>query len=157
MHLSDILRRKGTEVHTVGPDVTVQEAISAMNRHRVGAVVVTDSEGGVAGIISERDVLRMYGEEGKPDASTRTVQSVDPRLARVADYMTREVIIALPDDTIDYAMGVMTQNRIRHLPILKDGKLSGIVSIGDVVREHLSEVRYENRLLRSYIQGTTHY
>jgi len=156
MHLRDILRRKGTEVHTVSPDVTVQDAIAAMNRHRVGAVVVT-ADDSVVGIISERDVLRMYGEADPAEEDTTGAGAREPRNVRVADLMTKDVIIALPTDTIDYAMGVMTQNRIRHLPIIEDGRLAGIVSIGDVVREHLSEAQYENRLLRSYIQGTVYY
>lgn len=152
MHLKDILRRKGSDVHSIGPDASVREAIAAMNRHRIGAMVVTDSTGEVVGILTERDVLRMYGD----DASSAGVagRTGDPREARVGDLMTSELIIALPEDTIAYAMGIMTQNRIRHLPILDDGSLCGIVSIGDVVREHLSEAQYENRLLRSYIQGT---
>ncbi len=71
----------------------------------------------------------------------------------VVDIMTREVICAVPDDDLDYAMGIMTQNRIRHLPIVEDGKLIGIISIGDVVRAHLQHTAYENRMMRDYIQG----
>jgi len=154
MQLQDILRRKGSEVVTVRPDETVLAAVRRMNEHRIGATVVVDGEGGVLGIITERDVLHMCGE--RCAVGGESTSAGDPWSTPVADLMTREVIIALPGDTVDYAMGIMTNNRIRHLPVLEDGRLAGLVSIGDVVREHLNEAQYENRLLRSYIQGTAH-
>jgi CBS domain-containing protein len=152
MRLQDILRRKGAEVVTVGPDATVLDAVRRMNEHKIGATVVTDADGGVLGIISERDVLHMCGERCGSSAEAKAAG--DPWESPVADLMTEDVIIALPEDTIDYAMGIMTQNRVRHLPVLEEGLLAGIVSIGDVVREILHEAEYENRALRSYIQGT---
>jgi CBS domain-containing protein len=155
MRLRNVLRHKGTEVVTIAPDRTVHDAIAKMNRHKIGAVVVTDDTGEIQGIVTERDILRMCGE--------RCVHLDDPSLAGkecpilVSEIMTTDLVIAVPDDTLDYAMGVMTSNRVRHLPVLDEGRLAGVVSIGDVVKAHLSETEYENRMLKDYIQGAVSY
>ena len=150
MRIKDILQKKGSAVRTIGPDETVAEAVDRLCEHRIGALVVIGDGGKLVGIISERDVLRASGEAFKQLADV-------PRAAaapkRVKDIMTKSLIIGLPDDTVDYVMGVMTQNRVRHLPVVADGKLVGIVSIGDVVYASLGETTYENRLLRDYIHG----
>jgi CBS domain-containing protein len=149
VRIRDILREKGDNVATIGAGRTVHEAVRELNSHRIGALVVTGDDGSVQGIVSERDVLRMAAETWD-DAGDRI-----PRLRDrpVVGIMTREVICAVPDDELDYAMGIMTQNRIRHLPIVEEGRLIGIISIGDVVRAHLSEAAYENRMLKDYVQG----
>ncbi|MDT8437318.1 MAG: CBS domain-containing protein [Gemmatimonadota bacterium] len=148
MRIQGILRDKGSDVHTIGSDRTVLDAVRELNRRRIGALVVTDAAGAIAGIVSERDIL---------GATARAWETADGGTAvrdlPVSEIMTAEVIIATPDDGVDYAMGIMTQNRIRHLPILAGGRLAGIISIGDVVRAHLHEAAYENKMMRDYIRG----
>ena len=149
MRIRDILKDKGGEVATIGAGRTVHEAVQELNSHRIGALVVTSDDGSIQGIVSERDVLRTAAE---------TWDDGEKKAARLRDrpvvgIMTREVICAVPDDDLDYAMGIMTQNRIRHLPIVDEGKLVGIISIGDVVRANLHQVTYENRMLKDYVQS----
>lgn len=145
MNVQSILERKGSrEVRGIEPDRSVQEAIERLVAFNIGSLVVTDGEGRPVGIITERDILRCCADEPARMKSTA-----------IEDVMTRELIVGGPDDTVDYVMGVMTKNRIRHLPILDaDGALAGMVSIGDVVNVQLKETRYENRHLRDYITGT---
>lgn len=151
MRISDILREKGHDVATIGTGSSVHEAVRTLNEHRIGALVVTGDEGSVQGIVSERDVLRTAAETW--DSGAERAERLRDR--PVTGIMTRDVICAVPDDDLDYAMGIMTQNRIRHLPIMEDGRLVGIISIGDVVRSCLSQAAYENRMLKDYVQGAT--
>ena len=149
MRIRDILKDKGGEVATIGSGRTVHEAVQELNSHRIGALVVTSDDGSIQGIVSERDVLRTAAE---------TWDDGEQKAARLRDrpvvsIMTREVICAVPGDDLDYAMGIMTQNRIRHLPIVDEGRLVGIISIGDVVRANLHQVTYENRMLKDYVQS----
>ncbi len=140
MTLREILRAKGSHVYTVRPEQSVQDAVAILMQHRVGALLVQDAQGNTAGIVTERDVLR--------ECLRRSDQ-----LARipVREAMSKELIIGLPDDEIGYTMGIMTQNRIRHLPVMDAGTLAGMISIGDVVKATLDEKEYENRYLREYI------
>jgi CBS domain-containing protein len=151
VRISDILREKGTDVETIGATGSIHDAVRKLNGRRIGALVVTDEAGSIHGIVSERDVLRSaaetWDEEGERLAPLRD--------RPVAEIMTRAVICAVPDDDLDYAMGIMTQNRIRHLPVIEEGRLAGIISIGDVVRKSLSQVAYENRMLKDYVRGAT--
>jgi len=148
MRLRDILAEKGSDVFTIGGERTVHEAVRELNRHRVGALVVTGPDGRVDGIVSERDVLHAaagtWDDAGEPRERLRD--------RPVSELMTTAVIVATLDDDLDYAMGIMTQNRIRHLPVVAEGRLAGIVSIGDVVRAHLRQSAYENKMMRDYIQ-----
>lgn len=139
--LYDILETKGRDVVTVGPQGTVLDAMRVLVEHGIGSVVVED-DGDVRGILTERDVLRIGARS--PDALAST---------RVADAMTREVVTAVEDDSVDHAMEVMTDRRIRHLPILDGDSLTGLVSIGDLVKSCLEETEEENRQLKQYIQG----
>jgi CBS domain-containing protein len=141
MTISDILRDKGTFVVTIAPDLTVLDAMRVLVRHRIGAAVVMAGDD-ILGILTERDVLRLGTED--PHHATQT---------RVGDVMTSDLVVGVPDDSIDYVMEIMTRNRIRHLPIIDGGRLAGIVSIGDVVNACRSSVEAENRYLREYIQG----
>lgn len=141
MLVRDILTTKGTDVVTVGPADTVHTALQRLVDHNIGAVVVVEG-GRVVGILSERDILRLTNED-----PTRVDAAI------VSDVMTREVVVGVPDDTVSYAKTIMTKNRVRHLPVLEDGKLSGIVSIGDLVRGTLTDLQAENRWLRDYVQG----
>ncbi len=140
MKLRDVLRVKGSHVFTIGPDHTVQDAVRVLMQHRVGALLVVDWQGTALGIITERDVLR--------ECQNRREQ-LDTLPVR--DAMTRDLILGLPDDDINYTMGIMTQNRVRHLPVIDDGTIAGMISIGDMVKACLEETEYENRYLREYI------
>lgn len=151
MHINDVLKHKGQSVRTIAPDRTVRDAICEMNLHHIGCLVVTDDAEGIQGIITERDVLRMCGERCVDLDKPQSEEDECP--AQVSEVMTQDVFIALPEDSIDYAMGVMTANRVRHLPVVADERLAGLVSIGDLVRASLGESKYENRMLRSYISG----
>lgn len=142
MRLRDILQAKGHQVFTVRPDQTVQEAVGILMQHRVGGLLVQDDAGNPVGIITERDVLRECLH-----------RSDRLRQIPVREAMTRELIAGLPDDEIGYTMGIMTRNRIRHLPVVDGGRVVGMVSIGDVVNATLDETEYENRYLKEYIQA----
>jgi CBS domain-containing protein len=141
MKVSQILRSKGTAVFTARPDATLHDALQTLVSNRVGALVVTTTEGKVVGIITERDLLRV--------CAARSGEIDD---TRVAECMTANLIIGLPEDEVGYVMGIMTNNRIRRLPIMNGERLEGIISIGDVVKAQLEETEFENRYLKDYIQ-----
>jgi CBS domain-containing protein len=153
MQIKNILREKGTEVVTIEMGRTIQEAICKLNNHGIGALIVTGSSGDVSGIITERDILRECGERCARLKEKPNVGEECACLSLVEHVMTRDVIIGLPEDSLDYVMKVMTKNHIRHLPIIDGGKLTGIISIGDVVNSLLNESEFENRMLKDYIQG----
>jgi CBS domain-containing protein len=140
MKIRDLLRSKGPRVITVAPEVPIQEALSVLVRHNIGALVVSD--GSIRGIVTERDLLRAAAED-LPRLTT----------ARVRDLMTVEVITATPDAEIGEVMDTMTERRIRHLPIVDGDGLCGIISIGDVVNALRQSVETENRYLHAYIEG----
>ncbi len=140
MRVYAILAGKGADVATIPPDAAVLDVARALAHHRVGALVVADDGGGIAGIVSERDLARALAA-GEPDVLAWPVTRV----------MTAEVLTCGPDDTVDHLMDVMTTRRIRHLPVVADGRLAGIVSIGDVVKHRLDELREENGLLYEYL------
>lgn len=143
MRIRDILQSKGSNVIAVGPDQPILAAIRVLSEHRIGAVVVRGGDGaGILGILSERDILNLAA--GDP----RRLET-----ARVEEVMTREVIVGDANDDLNHVMNVMTENRIRHLPIVRDGALEGIVSIGDVVNTVRRSVESENRHLKDYIHG----
>lgn len=139
MRLSQILQAKGSHVVTTDPGVTVLQAIRTLVERNIGAVVVLDDDR-IAGILSERDVLRFVARESADSATTR-----------VGDLMTRNLVTAAPSDSLSHAMEIMTEHRVRHLPILEEGELKGIVSIGDVVNALRTETEVENAQLKEYI------
>jgi CBS domain-containing protein len=140
MLIQRILSAKGGEVLTVPAATKVADAVAQLAEHRIGALVVSDDGETVAGILSERDVVRAL-------ASQRSKV-----LGRsVADLMTVEVFTCGPDATAEELMALMTERRIRHIPIVADGKLAGIVSIGDVVKHRLGELENETQVLHEYI------
>jgi CBS domain-containing protein len=141
MQIADILRTKGRTVEVIEPDRPVSAAITLLVQHRIGALVVQAGDE-VVGIISERDILRLADRDSA-------------RLAEipVSRVMTRELVVGVPDDDISYVMEILTKNRVRHLPIISDNRLVGIVSIGDVVNAVRSGLEAENRYLREYVQG----
>ncbi|SFQ33235.1 CBS domain-containing protein [Amycolatopsis arida] len=139
MRIADVLRSKGTFVATVDPDATVAELLGRLAEHNVGALVVAGGDG-VAGIVSERDVVRRLHERGAQ------------LLGRpVSEIMTKVVATCGPEDSVDDLSAVMTQRRIRHVPVLVDGKLAGIVSIGDVVKARMDELEQSREQLQAYI------
>jgi CBS domain-containing protein len=140
MKLRDIMRSKGEDVVTIQPDAPVHDAMRLLVRHNIGALVVQDGE--IKGIFTERDLLRAGAED------------LD-RLARdrVRDLMTADVITIHPDADLQEVMRTMTERRIRHLPVVEDGALRGIVSIGDVVNALRRDKEEENQQLHAYISG----
>ena len=142
MRISDVLRNKGTEVRTVRPDVTVRDLLATLAEYNIGAVVVVADDDAIAGIVSERDVVRHLHERG-----------VGLLGMEVATIMTTDVRTCRPDDRIDDLQKTMTEHRIRHLPVVRDGRLAGLVSIGDVVKSAISELETERAHLVGYIQG----
>ena len=142
MNVETILRDKGDWVATIRPDATIAEAVDMLNRERIGALVVSDDGAEVAGVLSERDIVRALGRYGE-DLLSRPVTEI----------MTPDVITCVPGDTVGELMSEMTNRRIRHLPVVAEGRLRGIVSIGDVVKNRLDEVEFEANSLRSFIAG----
>jgi CBS domain-containing protein len=152
MQISDILRRKGHHVATLDENKTVHDAILELNRHGIGALVVTGEDGKTSGIVTERDILKECGERCEHLAGTSKAHA-SPCPTLVGDAMTRDLVIGVTGDDLDYVMGIMTKNRIRHLPVFEAEELVGIVSIGDVVNAHVEETEFENRQLKDYISG----
>jgi CBS domain-containing protein len=150
MQIKDILREKGSDVVTIDADSNIQDAVRMLNEHKIGSLIVTTRDGKIAGIITERDVLRKSGEHFAGKKKPETQEDTLPD-SLVRDVMSKELVVGVPDDDLDYVMGIMTKNRIRHLPIVDDGKLVGMISIGDVVNAHLKETEFENHLLKDYI------
>ena len=140
MHVADILKTKGSNVVTSGADETVAATARLLNLKRIGAVVVCDAPGKVIGVISERDIIRGIAVNGQ--------RALD---MRVRDLMTSDVTVCKPTDTIAEVMQVMTLGRFRHLPVIEHGKLQGMISIGDVVKNRLEEADSEARSLRDYV------
>ncbi|WP_412068765.1 CBS domain-containing protein [Rubrivirga sp. IMCC43871] len=141
MTLASILDRSGGALVTIGPDATVFEAIGRMVEHNVGSILVTD-DGALRGIFTERDYLRRIALEGRTSRETP-----------VRDAMTADLVTVEPSATVDDCLALMTDRKIRHLPVLRDGALAGVVSIGDLVRARLDEARGEVEGLRHFVQG----
>jgi len=140
MTVARILQEKGRDVFTTQPHRTLKEVIGLLAEKGVGAVVVSDASQSVLGILSERDVVRVLATEG--------ASAFDDPVSR---YMTPRVITVTRDDTIDHVMQTMTSGRFRHLPVVEDGRLIGIISIGDVVKRHVNVLDSERQALREYI------
>ena len=145
MKIREILDAKGRDVVTVRPEDTVAGALQRLARERIGALVVSADGRHVAGILAERDVVRALAKEG-----TAVVASD----RRVAGLMARDVITCTPEDTVVQVMAEMTRRRVRHLPVIDGGKLAGIVSIGDIVKNRLEEVELEADVLRGAYLAT---
>jgi CBS domain-containing protein len=142
MNVETILRTKGSGVATIRPNATVGAAVKELIDRNIGALVVSSDGDTVDGIISERDIVHGLAEHGAALLSLT-----------VAEMMTRRVVTCELSDSVDQLMAEMTNRRIRHFPVVQDGRLRGIVSIGDVVKNRLDEVEYEARSLRSFIAG----
>lgn len=142
MQVRFILQRKGQFVATITGASTVSTAVEELAARRVGALVVSDDQRSIDGIVSERDVVCALAEHG-PSVLGR----------HVAEIMTSEVLTCRMDDTVDSLMALMTERRVRHLPVTVDGTLSGLVSIGDVVKHRVEELQIETRALHDYISN----
>jgi len=142
MKVVDILNEKGTDVVSVKTTEMVCDAMKLMNSHKIGSVIVEEEDGTIAGIMTERDVLCCHREE-------------DVTQKKVSEIMTPadKLIVASMADNIQYVMAKMTENRIKHMPILKKDKLVGIISIGDVVKALLDRSQQETKRLQDYIAG----
>ncbi|MEO8815523.1 MAG: CBS domain-containing protein [Mycobacterium sp.] len=139
MRIADVLRNKGAAVVTIHPDATVAELVAGLAEHNIGAMVVVGAKG-LAGVASERDVVRQLHVHGAS------------MLARpVSAIMTPVVVTCSKADSADDVSVLMTERRVRHVPVLEDGRLAGIVSIGDVVKSRMEELQAEHAQLRSYI------
>jgi CBS domain-containing protein len=140
MKVKDILAVKGSRVVTVEKSISVIDSMSIFSANRIGSLLVVDKDGKILGIIAARDVL-MAVINHLDDIKTLTVEKI----------MTTNLIVGTPEDTIDYIQAVMTENRIRHIPILDGKELKGMVSIGDVVKSQLKAKDVENKYLKDYI------
>jgi CBS domain-containing protein len=141
MTVKAILARKGTEVTTIEPTTTLASAVLSLSKHRIGALVVTGADHRIVGIVSERDIVRALAESGS--------QALE---RPVADVMTRKVVTCSERDTVAELMERMTQGKFRHVPVADQGRLVGIVSIGDVVRLRVEEMEHDAAALQEYIR-----
>lgn len=142
MKVAKILQSKGSEVFAVAETDTVAAAVEVLTDRNIGAVVVKDAAGAVAGILSERDIVRRLRAEG-PAALN----------ARVGACMTKRPFTCGPEDTVDDLMSVMTAKRVRHLPVVEGAQLLGLISIGDVVKRKIDEAEREAQALKEYISS----
>jgi CBS domain-containing protein len=142
MLIAHVLRDKGGAVFTLMAETTLEAACAELHSKKVGALVVLDGDGNVYGVLSERDLVREVARRG-PGALTQTVGAA----------MTREVITADPDETIDDCLGRMTDRRVRHLPVIQDGRLIGIISIGDLVKHRIAAVEADAAAMQAYISA----
>ena len=142
MQVQTILNAKGSEVTTVTPDSSVRDLATMLREKRIGAVVVSADGSSIEGIVSERDIVRQLTDFGPKFLSIK-----------VREIMTKDVLSCSPTDTVDTCMELMTGRRIRHLPVAVAGKLTGLVSIGDIVKAKMDEIRLEAESLKQYISS----
>jgi CBS domain-containing protein len=140
MLIAHVIREKGAVVHTLAASATLEDAARELDKKRVGALVVMDAEGAIIGVFSERDLVRELARRGAKALGDD-----------VASAMSREVITAHPDETIDDCLGRMTDRRVRHLPVLQEVRLIGIVSIGDLVKHRIAAAEAESAAMQAYI------
>ncbi len=141
MNVKNILSQKGSDVLTLEPAATLADAMDILAKRRIGALVITGADRRIVGIISERDVVRAIAEHG-----------TDILRSPVAETMTRKVVTCGQNETIAEIMGRMTAGKFRHVPVVEQGRLIGIVSIGDIVKARLEELEQEHDALRDYIR-----
>ena len=145
MKLQEILNTKGNAVHCISPKVTLQDVVGSLLEHRVGSLIVSESDNAdkveILGIITERDILHAC------TAGNRSLTE-----APVDEAMSSTVVTGTPDDEVEEVMGLMTTRRIRHLPVLSEGRLVGIISIGDVVKAQHDRLAMENQFMKDYIE-----
>ena len=140
MHIADILAAKGTDVATIARDASVSDAVAGLSQRSIGALVVSGDGRVIDGIVSERDIVRRLDRLGSELLS-----------ASVASIMSSPVHTCAPDDTPESVMATMTNRRIRHVPVVRDGVLCGLVSIGDVVKSRIEALEADHKVLVEYI------
>ena len=140
MTVKTIMSRKGSNVVTIEPSATLKSAVATLAEHRIGAVIITGADRQVAGILSERDIVRALAQRGAA-ALEETVGQI----------MTRKVVTCTESDTVGNIMELMTGGKFRHLPVVERSRLVGVISIGDVVKYRLEEMEQESKALRDYI------
>jgi CBS domain-containing protein len=141
MNVKEILAVKGRDVVTIDPNANLATAVKILAERRIGAVVATGPEGRIVGILSERDIVTELATRGSGALETK-----------ISEVMTRKVITCSASDTISSIMERMTEGKFRHVPVVEQGRLSGIISIGDVVKHRVKEMESEHAALRDYIQ-----
>ena len=137
MTIESILKRKGTDVTTIAPEASIKRAADWLSAKNIGALVVVTSENAVLGLISEREIVHAFSRYGETAASMP-----------VKEIMRHGVTTVSPDESVNRVMNLMTHQRVRHMPVLRGGKLAGIVSIGDVVKYRLDDLELETNVLR---------
>ncbi|WP_339633719.1 CBS domain-containing protein [uncultured Sneathiella sp.] len=140
MNVAGILKVKGSDIITASPSDSIEAVANILGEKRIGAVLVVDESGKLCGVLSERDIVRGLSESGNGCLQLAA-----------ADLMTSDLVTTTPSDTIDSVMALMTERRIRHLPVLDEGQLAGFISIGDIVKSRMDEVEREAAALRDYI------
>ena len=140
MQVSILLQAKGSTVVSVRPETTVREVVDVLAQHRIGAVVVARDGHEILGVLSERDIVRALARDG-----ARSIE------APASSLMTVDVVTCQPDTTVEELTATMTERRIRHVPVVVDGELVGLVSIGDVVKHHIASLEVESQALHDYI------
>jgi len=141
MKIGAILKTKGNRVHSISPQTTLKNAVKDMLDLRVGSLLVVDASGAVAGIFTERDLLRNLATLG-----------AEWEQVRVGDVMTRDLIFGSLEDTVEHVMTLMTERRIRHLPIMDESRLIGMLSMRDIIESALNESKFQNQLMKRYIK-----
>jgi len=139
--ISSILDKKGSVVHSISPENTLKQMADEMLTKKIGSLLVTDKGGALVGIISERDFLTIVGEHTK-----------DWEDITVSDVMTKEVITATPEDTLEQVMSVMSEHHIRHIPVMGNDKIAGVLALGDIINALLDKSLFQNTLLKRYIK-----
>ena len=142
MQVQAILNAKGADVVTIAPSATVKELAALLKERKFGAIVVSQTGKSIDGIVSERDIVHKLTDFGPKFLNVR-----------VKEIMTRDVLTCSPNDSVDDCMEMMTGRRVRHLPVVQDGELAGLVSIGDIVKAKIEEIRVEAESLKQYIVG----
>ncbi len=143
MLVKDILQAKDRRLITVGPDATLKQAMELLLKNKISSLPVLDDDEKLIGIISDKDIFRKAYEDA-PNFQTKTV----------GDCMSTNLIVGLPEDNLAYIAGVMTENRIRHVPIVERDRIIGLLSVGDIVKTQMEHIKVENRYLWQYIEGT---
>ncbi len=151
MTIKNVLRSKGSHVATISPEATLTELVDALAEHRIGAMIVSADGAHIDGIVSERDIVRALRSDGGVP-SFRESRLVHLDRVKVAEIMTSEVTTCTPETSIDEVMTVMTAGRIRHIPVIAEEALVGIVSIGDIVAARISHLEWERSALVDYVQ-----
>ena len=143
MNVDQVIRKKGRHVETISPQLSISGAVKQLAEQNIGALIVVNDQEELVGVVSERDVIRCLAGRGSRILN-REVQEI----------MSRGVVTCGLNDTVSQAMKIMTDRRMRHLPVLDNGRLVGMISIGDLVKHRVAEIEFETRFINDYVSGT---